>query len=658
MIQNGKMNKYKLSKLLHKTRILSHMKSLPHIPKIHTVIDGSADPARIKQALSAYMSGLRAMVFPKHLGNALNISADISPLERAFEKRSKLVSRMSADIILQINTRAQIFASAAYQQLKKRDESLWNIPHASPILYGALACVDKGVPSEAIAGLEVYTLGRVLAGDIRLSYIPTKNVFIPVASALIKRFIHYGRQGHRTLVEPIIEHTTCGRRAQMLANEEGHTDIPTLGTIFENIDALTTEFPGRAAYVRTKLDRIKEYWRSRERRGTAVLTPDGGLYTGIIQKIAQRQALGQLRADIRIISPIEVYEKETGNLYAGLDALEVLTHKDVLSEGGFTKHILDSFSNQSRIFSLKKYAPPVFDALNKRLGNSCGARTYNDLQKEWLVVQKDLVTTTETLWDLLNKKSSSVTAMVHAYFMAWNHTPPDMNSVVDRRIIHHLFHVTSYAFVLNTFEKGSEPGKHHIEHYLATGDHEIGTKPLIALGQGDLDRPSASEMFTGYSVLLHSSPGHDGTPIPVIIKLDTDRAGDIPMSTEETNVAFEDMQEFFKLWPYFLVGEMIPILMVRGKIVGGISRLGLSILRSFGDMIILLEQSPSLLPRFVPAATTHGEVVLVPARDVIDTGLQTGNNLPLFRTRLMTAADSYANPVVQKAFAHEMTQIL
>jgi hypothetical protein len=276
--------------------------------------------------------------------------------------------------------------------------------------------------------------------------------------------------------------------------------------------------------------------------------------------------------------------------------------------------------------------------------------TYADLQNNWIPGIARLIDVTETLWNLHMKKSSPVRSMVREYFRAWKNAGADDHSAVDRRVIHHLFHVVAYAFLLDTLENGNHPGMHHIEHYLATGDHEIGSKPLIALGQGDLDRPSASEMFTGYSVLLHSSPGHDGTPIPVVMKLDTDRTGDKPMSTEETNVAFDDLREFFNLWPYFLVGDMIPILMVRGKHMGGVSRLGLSIIRSLGDMCTLLEQSETLLPRFVPANNSQGEVVLVPSIKVIELGVAAGTDLKKFRSLMPNLADDHSDPAIQHAY--------
>lgn len=616
--------------------------------RVETIIDGSVDPDVIAQAIQTYIEGLQTMAFPPELANTLGISGELSNLQESFTNRAEQIAVLTKEIILQINTRALQLNNPVYKNLQIKDKSLWSKPGDDTVLFGVLVCVDKGISGEAM-GIDISNVGRVLAGDIEFAYIPSKKSFYPMASALIKRLIHYGRQGKRTLVEPLIEHTACGRRGQILANEEAHGEIPTLGYIFTNLHALRAEFVPSPT-IDEALQKITGIWKSWPRQGVSVVTPDKGIYAGVIQKIAQRQALRQLKKDITIISPIEVYEKETGNLYVGLDTLHVLTDHRVQSAGGFTKDVLKTLSDDKTIFALSFYADKVFTDIETRIDLRRGSCTYQDLQRHWLESLAQLVSVTEALWRLYEAKAPSVHDMVSSYFKAFNGTSTQENDAVDRRLIHHLFHIMAYAFLLDTLKKGHEPGIKHIEHYLATGDHEIGSKPLIALGQGDLDRPSASEMFTGYSVLLHSSPGHNGTPIPVVIKMDTDRPGNKPMSTEETNIAFDDMREFLKLWPYFLVGDMIPILMVRGKHTGGVSRLGLSIIRSLGDMCTLLEQSDTLLPQFVPANNSQGAVVLVPSRSVIEVGITAGNDLKKFRSLLPILADTHSDKAIQRAY--------
>lgn len=618
--------------------------------RVETIIDGTTDKTIIQQAVDAYIDGLSSIAFPTDLQRVLGISEDMHTLQTLFVSRAKLCAKETEEIIYQINTRAKMFHSQEYTKLLADDQSLWNNSDTeSNFLVGALACVDRGIPAEAIIGPDVSFVGRTLAGDIEFSYIPIRNAFYPAPSALIKRFIHYGRQGH-TLIEFLIEHTSCGRRGQILANEGIHSRIPTLGYILEHIDALASEFSGDTASTVTLLSSILPVWQKYERRGPSVITPDAGFYVGTIQKIAQRQALKQLHEDISIVAPIEGYEKDTGNLYAGLDALDILTHPDVLTAGGFTKDILSKLAADDKIFSLAAHAPHVFTDLIHAGLPKPGAYEFTDLQSNWMQVLTAMHEVTRTLWKLTST-SVSIQKCIASYFSHWRGTHVNLDDISDRRILHHLFHITAYAYVLDTLTRGHPPGVHHIEQYLATGDHEIGMKPMIALGQGDLDRPDATEMYTGYSVLLHSSPGKNGTPIPVTIKLDTERTGDKPMTTEETNVAIDDLREFFRLWPYFLVGDMIPVLMVRGKSTGGVSRLGLSVLRSFGDMVSLACQSDHTLPHFVPAVNSHNEVVLVPAKDILRTSIKAGKSLSDFRRHMLTLADQYSDPAIQQGFA-------
>lgn len=614
--------------------------------QVETIIDGSLDTSVIAKAMNTYISDLAVIAFPPELDQSIGISGLRGALEPQFRAHSGVVAEYTTNIIHEINERATILRGASYIQLQEKDKSLWAGKNGESVLFGVLVCVDKGVPGEAM-GIDISNVGRVLAGDIEFCFIPSKHAFVPVSNALIKRFIHYGRQGKHTLVEPLVEHTSCGRRGQMLANEEAHRDIPSLQFIFEHIDIL---FPKTHPL---EIEPIRRLWFTEwKRRGSAVITPDKGVYAGIIQKIAQRQALSQLTHDIQIISPIELYEKETGNVYAGLDSLRILTHPDVVSAGGFTRDVLYALATSNEIFSLQSFADAICSEVAKHCTVSYGVRKYKDLQETWLPTATDLVSVTETLWSLYRNNQKDVSSCVFRYFNAVFARAPELQSTTDNRLIHHLFHIIAYAYVLGTFTHGHEPGIHHIEQYLATGDHEIGAKPMQALGQGDLSRPSASEIFTGYSVLLHSKPGHDGTPIPVVIKLDTDRPGGKPMSTEETNVAFDDLHEFLKLWPYFLVGDMIPILMVRGKHTGGVSRLGLSVVKSLGDMVTLLERSAEYLPRFVPATNSLGEVVLVPAKNVLMEGVNAQGDLRDFRSRMVVLADRFTDSAVQSRFAH------
>src|SRR3989344_4540559 len=144
-------------------------------------------------------------------------------------------------------------------------------------------------------------------------------------------------------------------------------------------------------------------------------------------------------------------------------------------------------------------------------------------------------------------------------------------------------------------------------------------------------------------------------PIVVMIKLDTDRPSSESLSTEESNVAAQDFREFLNLWPYFLVGDIIPILAIRDKKQNGISRLGGSVVLSFQNIVALLERDADRLPPYVPATTTNGEIVFVPAVDVVATGIATASDLGAFREQMQAVADSYANPAVQESFTVTMS---
>ena len=190
-----------------------------------------------------------------------------------------------------------------------------------------------------------------------------------------------------------------------------------------------------------------------------------------------------------------------------------------------------------------------------------------------------------------------------------------------------------------------------MEDHLATGDHSTGAKRHLALGQGDLSRPSAAEIFTGYTVLLHSTPGHHGTPIPLFIKVDTERTSDQPMTTEETDIATSDMREALKLWPYMAVGDLIPVVTVRGKTTGGgVDRLPYSIVANLGSIVEMNEARNRVLPDLVPALNTQGKVMQIPASAVIEAGLDAGDDLKDFRAKVMLVADRFSDPAVQKSF--------
>jgi hypothetical protein len=216
-----------------------------------------------------------------------------------------------------------------------------------------------------------------------------------------------------------------------------------------------------------------------------------------------------------------------------------------------------------------------------------------------------------------------------------------------------MFHTYAYAYLLNTLEVPHVPGAHHIESYLTTGDHSIGERKTVGLGQGDLARPTSAEILTGRSVLMHSKGLRADEPIAVVIKLDTRSESTQPVSNEETGVALNDFREMLDLWPYILVGDMVPVIAIRGKSgerAGGISRVPLSVVQSFKNFAVLLEKSKRPLPDYVNATTTDGKVVLVEAADVLRIGIDHGEDLAEFRKRVQTLADEKNNGRDQARF--------
>ena len=639
----------------------------PSNGQVETIIGSSPENKIVAPAVITYLQQLETVAYPDQLPSVLSSlpGIDLHQLRPVFQERVTLITHFTSDIIAEINQRSAEINGPIFQRFVEGDRSMWQTSQSEGVLFGILGCVDKGIPHEAMVGVDG-NFGRTLAGDIDIYFLAPFNQFRTPESALVKRLIHLGRQGYKTGLEILLEHTVCGRRGQILKNEGGYKDIPRIQKVVDHIEALADEFGGTPEGLREQFTKLRQCWNAYDRQGTAVLTPDGGVWAGIIYKVAQRQALNNedIARYTKLFLPIELYDKRNGDLFAGLDAIDVLTDKRVMQAGGYTDEVLASLAESGNIFSLAAYMPSIQELLQNASGIAVGTMSYEDLQKKWLLTLKQLQTLTGTLWDMYQPDASNdkpIRAMVDAYVeaatghMRMRQEKPELYEAVRNRLIHHLFHVVSYAYLLDTFGKGHPPGTHHIEDHLATGDHEIGTKRHLALGQGDLERPSATEMYTGYTVLLHSVPGKQKQPIVVMIKLDTDRPSSESLSTEESNVAAQDFREFLNLWPYFLVGDIIPILAIRDKKQNGISRLGGSVVLSFQNIVALLERDADRLPPYVPATTTNGEIVFVPAVDVVATGIATASDLGAFREQMQAVADSYANPAVQESFTVTMS---
>ncbi|MBI5356402.1 hypothetical protein HZB78_02200 [Candidatus Collierbacteria bacterium] len=622
--------------------------------RLETIIGGETDRQVIEKAVDAFMGGIAEVFFPDSLKNlpADSVLKRVAELRPDFMSRAEGTTETFVDIVQEINERAKVLASSEFAELTKREKDMWQIP-GQQILTGVAACVDRGIASEAVAGTGT-AMGRTLGGDVPVSFIESRGEFVADPSALKKRLIHSARQGAADILEIAVEHTGCGRRDQMLANEAGDGDeIPALGYVFDHLDALAPEFKLSPQEVKTGLKDLKGLWNNYSRNHGGVEAPDGGLLAGVVAKIAQRQAFGNM-PEVRMVVPVEIFNKLDGDLIAGVDSLSALTHPAVLEAGGFTNESLQALAEQGLIFSLKQEAQKIRELLPVK----SGTRSYRELQENWLAVQTEITDLTQKLWDYYrggDGRGRQIKGIVDKFLGA------GLGQIVDKaaacgkaetirnRMTHQLFRCLAYDHILDTFGMGHPPGK-HLEDHLATGDHSSGAKRHLALGQGDLQRPSASEMYTGYSVLQHSVPGHEGSPVPLMIKVDTDRGDHQPMSTEETEVATSDLFEAFKLWPYMVVGDMIPVLAIRGKGGnGGASRLPLSIVQNLGSLVDLSQGRKTSLAEFAPASNSKGQVVQVPSTSVIEAGIAAGADLKNFRGRMIEVADRFSDQALQKS---------
>lgn len=633
---------------------------------LETSIKGSVKHQVIDQAVQSFLVGLI---------NFLNLEEisflDFATVHNAAEfqqiVRRRVLSIKShvIDVILKINQRAALLHSDEYFELIQKEISQWN-PDGIDLPSGIRTCVDAGVTREAIAGTNI-NIGRSLAGDDELFFHAKLNSFVLAPSTLKKRVIHDFKRGRRTLLEIIVEHTGCGRRGQMNSNlDTTNTSIAALyRLVFSHLPALASHFGGNEAETLSKIRDFQAWWKSGE------MTTDGGVWAGILTKIAQRQAFKQLsRSDleVKIIVPIELYDKFTGDLYVGVDSIDVLHHSLVKQHHGLTNQVLEELVHQGLIFSMRHWmtgavAPTLAEVLPPR-----GQASFSQLQTDWMPVKQLLVSTTDMLWRVFHDSSDAslpLKQMVEQFLSKLLHSSQPVlreldaqrgddlvsSQLIKNRLTHQLFRAMAYAWVLDTFERGNAPGK-HMEDHLATGEPaEHGVMEHLPLGQGDMRPPKALDMFTGYTVLLHSTPGKKGEPILLMMKHDTTRPHDEPLTTEETERTMQDFMELIKLWPYIVLGGLVPVLVIRNKSHGGVDRVALSPVLAFDDIPAL--RALGALPSLVPAINGSGKVVLVPAQKVIETGISAGENLKAFRQQMVHVADQFSDYTTQDSFAKQ-----
>lgn len=629
--------------------------------ELQTIIGPDALPKKIQRAVTTYLSGLADFVAPSWLSSSE--LARYSELGRAARERILSTTGLVANIIASVNERVRIMSSEEYRQLIAHEEALWRQADDPHVKMGVRVCVDAGVCREAIAA-STDPVGRSLAGDDELAFNPILGNFILVPSTHSKRIIHDGRNGRRVLVELLIEHTSCGRRGQMVANKDKNNDVSNLfRTVFNNIAALQPEFDGSITSVRESLELARNHWNQHD------MTQDGGMWAGIFVKLAQRQAYRNLDASKVTVSPIQVYDKHNGDVIVGLDTLEALTDRIVLQEGGFTEKALTSLKERGIIRSMQDFTKASFEEIASKLTIPCGYFTFEDLQTRWLEVKKGMIQVTENLWQIHDNTDAThpfIVAIAQYVEKMMGPTTRDLmrvdsgkqedgisSNLVQRRMIHQVFRAFAYAWVLDTFTRGNPPGD-HMEDHLASGDSAVlGVKEHLPLGQGDLYPPSAEQFATGYSVLQHSVPGHKGTPVVLMLKLDTSQKDGDNMTTEETRVAMGTFDTLLNLWPYILIGDIVPVIAVRSKVHKAIGRLALSVIQAYGSLAQLFYVRE--MPSAVYASNSKGELVLVPARSILDAGSATPYDLPAIRATIVQIADNLSDPTTQAAFA-QMTR--
>lgn len=628
--------------------------------ELDTVIDKR--PESVDQAVKAWTTEMLQFVSPESLGRS-PLFAKLVDLRPVVATRLEQSAKLATDIISKINERTRLLKDPETIALFEKEKRLWAGDNEEGLVVGVRTCVDAGVPLEAVLGMDKQeSVGRSLAGDDDLIFLETEGRFILLPSGLKKRMIHQGRQGEVMGLEILLEHTGCGRRGQMLSNPNN----PNISGIFSHVvRKLEYLFPGdKEAQVPEKLQEIGEAWFENEK---TPMNNDGGVWIGTMVKIAQRQAYQGI-PDRTMVVPIELYDKFDGNLLVGLDSLEALGHKKVLSEGGYTKEALEVLIQEGVVFSLRHETSNLSDQNDEGLEairEYKGKHTFDDLKTHWLEVNKSIVHVIEQLWDLYQSddpRSNNLKNLVLKYMntvflpLKDNAVKIDESStgelstktLIERRMIHHLFRVMSYAWVLDTFTNGHPPGA-HIEDHLATGDSgRLGVMEHMTLGQGDIKPPTYVEMFTGRAVLLHSVPGHEGSPIVLFLKNDTLKPDKDSMSNEETNAAMANFTELLNIWPYLVVGDVVSFLVIRGKLRNGeISRVGLSVLKNYENFLLLYEAG--MLPKIVPAVNSKNEIVMISAQMVLDVGIKAGKDLVAFRRLVQEKADLVSDPDIQKA---------
>jgi len=636
------------------------------IPFETGVVAGSLDKEGIEEATLSYCRVLGNFLFSGDEGVIYDVDfGKVSKLKEYWLQHAEQAQRLIADIIEGINERARVKNGREYELLVERDRAQWigdrYYIKAEELKTGFRGCVDGGLAQEAIAGFDPF--GRSLAGDDEMMVSDRYKRWSLGENAVKKILIDWVNQGGTNLLG-LIEHLGCGRRDQMKKNLQAGNEISRLfNEVMSNISYLESEFEGEDGQIQEALRKMDEMWEETDEGGIKKMVSDNGVWVGILTKIAQRQAYRGTRDLERTIIPVELYDKRNGNVFVGIDDHSVLTHKLVSENGGYTDEVLEKLVDEKLVFSLEHEVSKLEEWLSEddRLSVKKGERTFENLQEDWLSTREKFTDVTGKLWDLFESESEddnvqSFKAMVNRFIkMSFQNVvhdfdaiDPGVGEVLMRRQTHHLFQMLAYAWTLDTFgEKGNPPGKGHLESYGVTREVELGVRKQMGLASGEIYKINSDGIYTTRQVLLGSDNVAKDEPVVYISQLDTDRGDAVPVSGTEGAALRGDIEELLKLWPYIVIGDIVPVIQIISKAYDGVSKLALSAILEFESLFLYAERIGGL-PELVPAATPSGEVVLVPAMEVIDLGLKANGDLAQFRRELPLLAEGVSNKAIQK----------
>src|SRR5258708_4106059 len=119
---------------------------------LDTLISGSPEREVVERAVQSYIQGLSRFVSPAELNESPLVI--LAKIKDVVGMRIESVAPLITDIIVSINERAEAVNSGAYKQLVLEENRQWKNPDDPDLEHGVRACVDAGIPREAVVGSE------------------------------------------------------------------------------------------------------------------------------------------------------------------------------------------------------------------------------------------------------------------------------------------------------------------------------------------------------------------------------------------------------------------------------------------------------------------------------------------------------------------------